>query len=157
MTFDSLEAVLEFYKTYAHEDGFAVRIGPQSKVLDRVENKRFYCARQGFMKKKSNIVPSRKQGKPKMQSETRCGCNAHIYVKLGLDDKYYITSMVEQHKHDLVSPDKIPFLSSNRSISQRVKNTLFTCHKASIGTSQAYRLLQVSDGFENIGYMKRDV
>jgi hypothetical protein len=41
MTFDSLEAVLEFYKTYAHEADFAVRIGPQSKVLDRVENKRF--------------------------------------------------------------------------------------------------------------------
>jgi hypothetical protein len=92
-----------------------------------------------------------------MQSKIRCECNAHIYVKLGLDDKYYIISMVEQHNHGLVSPDKIPFLSSNHSISQRVKNTLFICHKASIGTSQAYRLLQVSDGFENIGCMKRGV
>jgi hypothetical protein len=106
------------------------------------------------MKKKSNTVTSRKQRKPKMQSETRCGCNAHIYVKLGPDDKYYITSMVEQHNHGLASPHKIPFLSSNCSINQRVKNTLFTCHKASIGTSQAYRLLQVSDGFENIGCIK---
>jgi hypothetical protein len=99
MAFDSLEVVLEFYKIYAHEASFAIRIGPQSKVLDRVENKRFYCARQGFMKKKSNIVPSRKQRKLKTQSETRCGYNAHIYVKLGPDGKYYITSMVEQHNY----------------------------------------------------------
>jgi hypothetical protein len=34
---------------------------------------------------------------------------------------------------------------------------LYTCHKASIGTSQAYKLLQVSDGgFKNIGCIKRD-
>jgi hypothetical protein len=74
-------------------------------------------------------------------------------VKLGPGNKYYITSMVEQHNHGHVSPDKTSFLSSNRSISQRVKNSLFTYHKASIGTSQAYRFLQegvkiaiISDG-----------
>jgi hypothetical protein len=65
MSFDTLDEVEEFYKTYAHESGFSVRIGAQAKKSDVVEN----------------------------------------------------------------------------------KTTLFTCHKASIGTSQAYRLLQVSDGF----------
>jgi hypothetical protein len=76
---------------------------------------------------------------------------------LGQDKRYYIASFVEEHNHGLVSPDKIPFLRSNRTICQRAKTTLFTCHKASIGTSQAYRLLQVSDGFDNIGCMKRDL
>jgi hypothetical protein len=76
---------------------------------------------------------------------------------LGPENKYYITSLVEQHNHGLVSPDKTSFLSSNRSISQRVKNNLFRCHKASISTSQAYRLLQVSDGIENIGGIKQDL
>jgi hypothetical protein len=82
MTFDTLEEVEEFYKTYAHEANFAICIGPQIKVLDRVEKKRFYCTRQGFMSKKKSIVPSvqGKQRKPKIQSETRCGCNAHIYI-----------------------------------------------------------------------------
>jgi hypothetical protein len=78
-------------------------------------------------------------------------------VKLAPDKRYFIASMVEQHNHGLVSPDKISFLRSNRSISQRVKTTLFTCRKASIGTSQAYRLLQVSDGINYIGCMKRDL
>jgi hypothetical protein len=78
-------------------------------------------------------------------------------VRLGYDNWYYIASFVEEHNHGLVSSDKIPFLRSNRTISQRAKTTLFTCHKVSIGTSQAYRLLQVSDGFDNIGCMKRDL
>jgi hypothetical protein len=52
ITFDTLEAVEEFYKAYAHEASFAVHIGPQIKVLDQVENKRFYSTRQDFMRKK---------------------------------------------------------------------------------------------------------
>jgi hypothetical protein len=159
MIFDSLEAVEVFYKTYAHKGGFSVRVGAQSKVLDVIENKRFHCSRQGWSKNRLSgiVAPSQNPKKPKKCSETRCGCNAHIYVKLGSDSKYYIASMVEEHNHGLVSLNKISFLRSNRSISQRVKNTLVTCHKASIGTSQAYRLLQVSDGFDNIGCMKRDL
>ena len=35
--------------------------------------------------------------------ETRCGCEAHIFVKLGFDKKYKIASMVEHHNHGLVS------------------------------------------------------
>ncbi|PVH31896.1 hypothetical protein PAHAL_9G255200 [Panicum hallii] len=140
MSFDSLDAVEEFYKIYAHEAGFAVRIGAQTKVLGIIENKRFLCTRQGFSKKsaKSDVALAGNQKnskKPKMRSETRCGCNAQIYVKLGPDKRYYIASMIEHHNHGLVSPDKIMFLRSNRTIRERVKTALFTCHKASIGTS----------------------
>jgi hypothetical protein len=131
MPFDSLYEVEEFYKTYAHEGGFSVRIGAQEKKSDVVDNKRFICSREGFTKRRGRGEPSKK----KKQYDTRCGCNARIYVRLSQDNKYYIASFVEEHNHDLASPDKIPFLRSNRTISQRVKNTLFTCHKASIGTS----------------------
>ena len=78
--------------------------------------------------------------------ETRCGYEAHIVVKLGTDKKYRIASMVEEHIHGFVSPDKRHLLRSNRNVSERAKSTLFSCHKASIGTSQAYRLLHVSEG-----------
>jgi hypothetical protein len=151
MSFDTLDKVEQFYKTYAHESGFSVRIGAQSKKSDVVDNKRSVCSREGFTKRR---VEPNKQNK---HSEIRCGCNARIYVRLGQDSRYYIASFVEEHNHGLVSPDKILFLQSNCRISQRVKAALFTCHKASIGTSQAYRLLQVSDGFDNIGCMKRDL
>jgi hypothetical protein len=45
MKFDSLQAIEEFYKAYAHEVGFSARIGAQGKVTDVVENKRFLCVR----------------------------------------------------------------------------------------------------------------
>jgi hypothetical protein len=91
---------------------------------------------------------SQREAEPSKQNklfEIRCGCNACIYVRISQDKRYYIASFVKEHNHGLVSPDKIPFLQLNRTISQRAKTTLFTCHKASIGTSQAYRLLQVMD------------
>jgi hypothetical protein len=148
MTFDSLDEVEEFYKSYAHGYGFSVHIGAQGKKSDVVEHKRFVCSREGFTKRKDQ--PS----KQKKGFETRCGCNARIYVRISQDKRYYIASFVEEHNHGLVSPDKIPFLRSNQTISQRAKTTLFTCHKASIGISHAYRILQVSDGFDNIRCMK---
>ena len=90
--------------------------------------------------------------------ETRCGCEAHIFVKLGFDKKYKIASMVEHHNHGLVSPDKKHLLRSNRHVNERAKSTLYNCHRASIGTSQAYRLLHVSEGgFENVGCTMRDL
>jgi hypothetical protein len=90
--------------------------------------------------------------------ETRCGCPAHIVVKLDSDKKYWIFSMVEEHNHGFVSSDKKHLLRSNRNVSERANNTLFNCHKASIGTSMAFRLLQVSDGGpENVGCTRRDL
>jgi hypothetical protein len=77
--------------------------------------------------------------------ESMCGCEAHIYVKLSSDKKYRIGSMVEYHNHGLISPNKRHLLRSNSHVNVRAKSILFNCHKASIGTSQAYRLLHVSE------------
>ncbi|XP_021307743.1 protein FAR1-RELATED SEQUENCE 5 [Sorghum bicolor] len=160
MMFDSVSDVEKFYKSYAHEAGFSVRIGQQRKGDEEILLKRYYCSRQGFTKEK---VPdaseeSGKKRKAPKQMETRCGCPAHIVVKLDSDKKYRIVSMVEDHSHGFVSPDKRHLLRSNRRVSERVKSTLFNCQKASIGTSQAYRLLHVSEGgFENVGCTKRDL
>ena len=66
--------------------------------------------------------------------------------------------MVEEHNHDFVSPHKRQFLRSNRTVSKRAKSTLFNYHKASIGTSQTYRLLHISEGgFQNVGCTLRDL
>jgi hypothetical protein len=129
MSFDSIKSVEEFYKSYTHKVRFSVCIGSQKLVIDEVMSKKFLCSRQGF--KKTN--------------------------ELGMDKRYYIASLVEEHNHILVSPNKTQFLRSNRSITQKAKSTLYTCHKVSIDTSQAYILLQVSDGgFKNTGCMKRN-
>nr|XP_051195114.1 protein FAR1-RELATED SEQUENCE 5-like [Lolium perenne] len=157
MTFEGLEAVEKFYKHYAHESGFGVRVGQQKKIDNEVvRTKRYMCNREGFKSEKANEVadPSKKRRK---NTATRCGCDAHIFVKLCGNDTYKIESWIENHNHGLVSPDKRHMIRSNRRVSERAKNALYTCHKASIGTCQAYRLLQVSEGgIDGVGCTKRN-
>ncbi|XP_021316883.1 uncharacterized protein LOC110435561 [Sorghum bicolor] len=52
MMFDSVPDVEEFYKSYAHDVGFSVRIGQQRKGDEEILLKRYYCSRQGFTKEK---------------------------------------------------------------------------------------------------------
>ncbi|KAM0919857.1 hypothetical protein ACQ4PT_007999 [Festuca glaucescens] len=137
MTFEGLEAVEKFYKYYAHKSGFRVRVG-QQKELDKevVRTKRYMCNREGFRSKKAKEVvdPSKKRRK---NTATRCGCDAHVFVKLCGSDTYKIESLVEHHNHGLVSPDKRHLIRSNCQVNERENNALYTCHKASIGTCQA--------------------
>lgn len=161
MTFEGLEAVEEFYKSYAHHVGFGVRVG-QQKMLNKevVRTKRFMCSREGFRTEKNKEIkdPSNQSKKSRKNTTTRCGCDAHIFIKLCDDNTYKIQSWVEHHSHGLVSPDKRHLIRSNRKVNERAKNMLYTCHKASIGTCQAYRLLQVSEGgFPYVGCSKRDL
>ena len=84
MTFDSMEAVEEFYKAYAHKVGFSVRIGQKKIVHDVVVWRRFLCGKSGFRTKKEE--PSMNlNGEKKIthaRKITRCGCEAMITVKL---------------------------------------------------------------------------
>jgi len=157
MIFDTLTDVENFYKSYAHDAGFSVRVGQHKKQDEEIFYQRYCCSREGYRKERIEVISPKKR-KTSKSKETRCGCQARIVVKLGSDKKYRILSFVEEHNHGFVSPDKKHLLRSNRHVSERVKSTLFNCHKASIGMSQTFRLLHVSDGgFENVGCTLRDL
>jgi hypothetical protein len=130
MTFQGLEAVEKFYKYYAPESGFGVRVG-QHKKLDNevVRTKQYMCNREGFKSEKGKEIndPSTKIRK---NTATRCGCDAHIFVQLCGIDTYKIESWVEHHNHSLVSPGKRHLTRSNCQVSERDKNALYTCHKS---------------------------
>jgi len=51
MIFDTLKDVEEFYKSYAHEVGFSVRVGQHKKGNEEILFKRYYCSREGYRKK----------------------------------------------------------------------------------------------------------
>jgi hypothetical protein len=115
------------------------------------------CARAGYkLKEQTKFTDSSRNMRRKR--DTRCGCEAYIYIKRTSEGKYQITGLHEGHNHEFVTPSKRHLLRSNRCVSEQVKTTLFNCHKASIGTSQAYMLLQVgAGGFEYVGCTKRDL
>jgi hypothetical protein len=60
MTFDNLDEVEEFYKSYAHAYGFLVRIGSQGKKSDVIEHKMFVCSRKEFTKRKAKPSKQKK-------------------------------------------------------------------------------------------------
>ena len=54
MIFDTLKDVEEFYKSYAHEVGFSVRVGQHKKENGEIVFKRYYCSREGYRKENEN-------------------------------------------------------------------------------------------------------
>ena len=48
MMFDTLTDVVEFYKSYAHEASFSVRVGQHKKGNEEILFKRYYCSREGY-------------------------------------------------------------------------------------------------------------
>ncbi|KAJ1280969.1 hypothetical protein BS78_04G272900 [Paspalum vaginatum] len=131
MSFDNVESAEKFYKSYAHGIGFDVRIGQQ--ILDDnvvIEWKRYLCARQGYKQKKDIVPVDPSKKKVKHTRESRCGCEAYIYVKHNNEGKYQIAALHENHNHDLVTPSKLHLLRSNRFVSEKEKQ------RCSIATKQ---------------------
>jgi hypothetical protein len=157
MIFDDIDSVEKFYKSYAHHVGFGVRVGQHKKLVDDVVMwKRFLCDRQGFkLKKVMNSIPSQKTAttsnpskrnpKKRKRKETRCGCDARIFVKRTSDNKYIIASLVEHHNHGLVTPSKHHLIRSNRRVNEKAKQTLYSCQIALMATKR------------DVGCTKRDL
>ena len=114
MIFDDIDSVEKFYKSYAHHAGFGVRVGQHKKLVDGVVMwKRFLCDRQGFKLKKGtsgtnpsqkatmSTNPSKTNSKKRKRKETRCGCDARIFVKRTSDNKYKIAASVQTKTRQL--------------------------------------------------------
>lgn len=151
--FERLQDAEDFYRRYAKEARFGVRIGPHTDLNGVRRWQRWLCSKQGYRsKKKVDSKPKR------IQKISRCGCEAVLAVKLIEDNKFRVEIFVESHTHSLVSPDKVHLIRSNREVNEKAKRALVACHKGGIGTSGAYRYLRISEGgFENVGCNKRDL
>jgi hypothetical protein len=56
MTFDGIEDVQKFYKDYARDAGFSIRISQQKKGNEETLAKYFYCSREGYIKERGTQV-----------------------------------------------------------------------------------------------------
>jgi hypothetical protein len=116
------------------------------------------CAQGQVIRQAQQLNPIIRPRRCAELRETRYGCETYIYVKRTSEGKYEIAALKEGHNHAVVTPSKRHLLQSNHSVTEKAKTTLFNYHKASIGTSQAYMLLQVgAEGFEYVGCTKKDL
>jgi hypothetical protein len=129
MLFNDLEAVEIFYKEYAHDTGFSIRIG-QQKCDDNgvVKWKQFLCSREGY-KTSTSTKSNDSSTKVRTTREIICGCQAYIYIKHTSEGKYKIAALYEGHNHAFVTPSKRHLLRSNHHVNEKAKTTFSTVTK----------------------------
>ena len=98
------------------KEGF---IGLQNVLFGEIINKRFLCLRNIFKKEEGTCDLSKKR---KSQVETRCGCDTHIYVKLGMNKKNYVSVWFAANctTHCVRLVVRIKELTLDRKVSQSV-------------------------------------
>lgn len=119
MTFADVNSAEEFYKSYAHNVGFSVRVGQHKAIDGVILYKRYFCSNEGFREEKNMQFDSKRRKYEKRI--TRCGCEAMLVIKRTEDHKYIVTRFEEDHAHALVTPKKQQFIRSNRKVTLSAK------------------------------------
>ncbi|OAY67210.1 Protein FAR-RED ELONGATED HYPOCOTYL 3, partial [Ananas comosus] len=135
MTFINFDAVLNFYKHYAQEIGFAV-VKRSTKMTD---GKATYviiaCSRHGKMYRTvTNIRPR--------PSVAKTNCPARINVVINADSSCVISKITLEHNHTL-SPYKSRFFPCNRVIDTSVKRRLDLNDRAGIRLNKSFNSIVV--------------
>ncbi|OAY70578.1 Protein FAR-RED IMPAIRED RESPONSE 1, partial [Ananas comosus] len=140
MTFINFDAVLNFYKHYAQEIGFAV-VKRSTKMTD---GKATYiiiaCSRHGKMYRTvTNIRPR--------PSVAKTNCPARINVVINADSSCVISKITLEHNHTL-SPYKSRFFPCNRVIDTSVKRRLDLNDRAGIRLNKSFNSIVVEAEIE---------
>lgn len=85
LEFDTANEAYEFYKLYAENTGFGVRIGQlfRSKNDGSITSRRFVCSKEGF------------------QHPSRVGCGAFMRIKRQDSGNWIVDRFQKEHNHDL--------------------------------------------------------
>ncbi|KAL6562536.1 hypothetical protein OROGR_003543 [Orobanche gracilis] len=151
MSFDSIEALMDYYKGYGTQVGFT--ICKRSSSTGDYDNVTRYvtlaCTRSGKSKRSSkNIL------RPKPISKT--DCQAKVNAVLHEEGKWLVTGVVLIHNHSL-SPGKIPLHRSIRKIQPHVKRQLLLHSSAGIRVNQSISAVAVeANGHENLSFIEKD-
>jgi hypothetical protein len=146
MLFGSIEEVLDYYRNYAKQVGFAV-IQKKKKKYENgdVHYITLTCARGG----KASSSSSNNLCKPSKTSKT--GCKATLNATL-VGTTWYVTNVNLGHNHDL-SPGKARYFRCNKKLDPATKKKLDIDDRARIRTNKIYDSLAVeAGGYENLTF-----
>ncbi|KAL5861568.1 hypothetical protein ACOSQ4_002864 [Xanthoceras sorbifolium] len=100
MEFESEDAAMVYYDTYAKRVGFIIRVGNchRSSRDGSIVSRRFLCNKEGFRvnNKKTKSLEVRKS-----REVTREGCKAMIMVRKEKSGKWVLTKLETEHSHPL--------------------------------------------------------
>ncbi|KAL4596966.1 protein FAR1-RELATED SEQUENCE 8-like [Castanea sativa] len=115
MEFKSRDDAREFYIAYGRRIGFTVRIhhNRRSRMNNMVIGQDFVCSKEGFREKKYVYRKDRVLPSPPL---TREGCPAMLRLALRDGEKWVVTKFIQEHNHTLLSPSKVPWRGSGKSM-----------------------------------------
>ncbi|XP_060958292.1 protein FAR1-RELATED SEQUENCE 5-like [Cannabis sativa] len=160
--FLSIEQAESFYMIYSKIIGFGVRKKIKRELYSKeiegliVTNRSWVCSNEGYREKKYINMENRSS---KARDLTRTGCRAEFRINLNRETGMWVTKCFRtHHNHALGSAIQKPFLRSKRKLTKSTMEQLMLMKRAGIGTSQVWQyLVEVSDGWENVGCMKDDL
>lgn len=119
MEFESRDDAREFYVAYGRRTGFTVRIhhNRRSRINNTVIGQDFVCSKEGFREKKYLYRKDRVLPPPPI---TREGCSAMLRLALKDGLKWVVTKFIKEHNHTLMSPSKVPWRGSAKSLASEV-------------------------------------
>lgn len=142
--FDSYNAAVETYKSYAFEAGFDIRKGSSTKINGGIiTTKYLLCNREGKPNTGNVDTVNIQYKKIKRRKDLhRTECKAHIVFKLiPGTDKYVVHKFVENHNHMLISKDNMQFSHTSRQLNFTTKTFLHNMTIQNVGAAKSYRLL----------------
>ncbi|GAU31761.1 hypothetical protein TSUD_22070 [Trifolium subterraneum] len=130
MEFSTEEEAIDFYKVYAHSQGFAIR---KKDVKRNDENeivsRRLLCNKAGKSERKN------KKNEDRHRPTMRTGCLARLRVAYDIIRKIWKVTMFEpSHNHDLTPAHFVHLTPNYRKLSEADKKTVNGLHSQGVRT-----------------------
>ncbi|KAL2923032.1 Protein FAR-RED IMPAIRED RESPONSE 1, partial [Bienertia sinuspersici] len=165
MTFDSFEAVDEFYSAFGKAMGFGVNLGGHKK--DAITNEKKYqywhCECGPLKTKKKNNIKGERIESPvgtsrRRKKSKKCGCGVGMAAFLNKDGLWQIHKVELTHTNHAPSPCKSRYVPTFRDVPKFVIRIVKDLIDAGVKQSQIYHALANQlNGFENIPFLLKDM
>ncbi|XP_042940562.1 protein FAR1-RELATED SEQUENCE 5-like [Carya illinoinensis] len=151
MEFASVKDLTAYYKHYAKQQGFGVRIQRTRRDDDgRPVYVTVGCARGGKYEPKNSDMS-------KPRPTTRTDCKARVNATLSKTDKWVFTTVENIHNHVTVNPKKTRLLRSHKVLDEYSQRVLDLNDRAGIRMNKNFLSLVVdAGGYENLQFQEKD-
>uniref|UniRef100_A0A8I6WED3 Protein FAR1-RELATED SEQUENCE n=1 Tax=Hordeum vulgare subsp. vulgare TaxID=112509 RepID=A0A8I6WED3_HORVV len=152
LCFHSEEEAYNFYNAYAKKKGFSVRWTHRKTRADDTLCARYLVCNKEGVKGKHSTHETRKE-----RACTRTSCKARVHFHITPAGVWIIQKIIAEHNHQMVSPDKVHMLRSQRQLQDVDKQMINHMTLAGIRPSKIYNYFEEwCTGAENVPFLEMD-
>lgn len=155
MGFNSLCDAENFYKVFAKQQGFGIRIRTSQTGFrsNEIRSRIYVCCFEGHHKRDSQIEEStNKEEKMRRRCSTiRTGCGALFKIaRVKNSTTWVVKSFKNEHNHSMISPKSVSYLRCHRKMTSTVKSLVEKFEEEGIPTGKVASIFcNVDQQFSN--------